>query len=300
MKINPDRIYKYSAKKIGKHFAGISGKWIKNPIFIVGCGRSGTTLITDILGKHKDIADFSEANDLWDPNGYPWRYSDLKRPPEWLDPITFNRLWWEDISRGYFRVIKGTFGAFQKISRKKYFLNKSPMNTFKISYITEIFPDASFIHVYRDGRAVVYSYMQKERQKMIQMPKPYKKKGFYYEEDELLEILGKFWVAHITEIERQNKIFILKRKTSILEICYENFCEHPQIELNKIFKFVKVNEKRIDLSELPDIQNRNYKFQQNLSKGQINKITSIMKDTLVTKGYDLNANYGLNPAINSK
>ncbi|RYG50040.1 sulfotransferase [archaeon] len=38
-----------------------------SPVFVVGCGRSGTTLITSLLGSHERIIDFNEARALWIP-----------------------------------------------------------------------------------------------------------------------------------------------------------------------------------------------------------------------------------------
>jgi hypothetical protein len=49
--------------------------WISqlhNPIFIIGTARSGTTLLVRLLGSHPDIANWSEANVIWDPTGYPY------------------------------------------------------------------------------------------------------------------------------------------------------------------------------------------------------------------------------------
>jgi hypothetical protein len=284
MKKNPDKILKRIAIKIGTYVPDMASKWIKNPVFVIGCGRSGTTLLTTILAKHKDIANYSEANDIWDPNGYPWRFSNLTRPPVWKDPNTFNRMWWEDVSKtGYARKIKGIFGAYQFISRKKIFLNKTPMNTFKIPYILEIFPGARFIHIYRDGRAVSYSYQKKEYKKMIENPEPYKKTGHFYTGKILLEMMAKSWIDHIKEVENQKQK--LKQKFIFFELSYEEFCESPREMMNEIYDFLKIDKKRTGIQKFPPIKNMNFKYKKDLDEGMIQMLNRVMKSGLIQKGY---------------
>lgn len=284
MKKNPGKSLKRIAKRIGTYMPTMASKWIKNPVFVIGCGRSGTTLLANVLGRHKDIANYSEANDIWDPNGYPWRFSNLTRPPVWKDPHTFNRMWWEDVSEtGYVRKIKGIFGAYQFLSRKKIFLNKTPMNTFKIPYILDIFPGSKFIHIYRDGRAVSYSYQKKEYNKMIENPEPYKSTGHFYNDKTLLEMMAKSWVDHIMEVEKQKQE--LGQKFIVFELSYEKFCENPPEMMNEIYDFLEIDKNRTEIQKFPTIKNMNFKYKNDLNEDVIRKLNRIMRSALIKKGY---------------
>lgn len=45
----------------------------------------------------------------------------------------------------------------------KYLCNKEPMNTYYFHYLHQIFPNARFVYVIRDGRDMTYSYMRRNR-----------------------------------------------------------------------------------------------------------------------------------------
>lgn len=281
-----ERVLRQVAKKIGPLIAHSAREWCKNPIFIVGCARSGTTLTADLLGRHRDIAHFSEANEVWDPKGYPWVRSDLKRPPNWLDPITFNQMWWQEVSgSAYDQVIPAVFGLFQKLSGKSVFLNKSPMNTFKIPYILKIFPKARFIHIYRDGRAVIFSYMKKEYEKIKSHHEVYRRRGYDFHGEDLLRVMAKSWVDHIEEVEKQKEELELIKKGLIYELAYEDFCIDPGAALEGLYDFLQLDRQRWGINSLPAIGSRNYKFKEQLTTGQVEEVTGIMLGSLKKKGY---------------
>lgn len=280
-----ERSCKFLAKRLGRLLSGQGARWVQNPVFVIGSARSGTTLLANLLGRHKDIAHFSEANEVWDPKGFPWARSDLKRPPSWLDPYTFNRMWWEDVTTGYYKVLQATFGIYQRLRRKKLFLNKSPMNTFRIACILKFFPGARFIHIFRDGRAVAFSHMEKEYVKMQEEKESYRKRSCFYSKDELLEIMARFWVEHINEVEKQKKELSLKENRIMYELNYEDFCLDPYEEMRKIFDFLGLDEKRSNIRLFPAIESRNDKYKRSLSAAQVGKVTLIMKDALIRKGY---------------
>jgi len=282
---NINRFNKYLSRKTGKYLSKYSENWIKNPVFIIGSARSGTTLIGNLLGLHKDIANFSEANEIWDPFGYPWRDSNLKRPPNWIDPYKFNEMWWQEVSQGYYKEIKGVFGVFQKLSVKKVFINKTPMNTFKIPYLLEMFPNAKFINIYRDGRAVTLSYFKKTYSKLLEKEKMYKSKGYFFGKDELLNILAKFWVEHLKEVEKQRGVLDIEDR--MYEVSYENFCNNPKGELSGLYDFINLKASRSGIKKTPIIKNMNYKYKEELSKKQIESITEIMTEMLENRGYQI-------------
>ena len=60
------------------------------PVFVVGTGRSGTTLLVKILKSHRDLVPYpSEANELWHPNLYPYDRRTIDAPPILFDPAEF-------------------------------------------------------------------------------------------------------------------------------------------------------------------------------------------------------------------
>lgn len=281
-----DRFRKGVARKMGRWIPSLFSQWPTRPVFIIGCARSGTTLLANLVGQHEDIAHYSEANNIWDPKGYPWRESDLQRPPNWIDPHKFNQMWWDEVSStGYTKTIKGIFGAYQRLCAKKVFLNKSPMNTFKIPFMLDMFPRARFIHVYRDGRAVVYSYFKKEHKKMSAHPEPYRKGGYLFAREELIEILARSWVEHLAEVERHKKALGLDDAGRLYELSYENLCSAPREKLNDIHDFLELDRQRSGIKELPKIENMNYKYKRDLSEDEVGKVDAIMRSLLLEKGY---------------
>jgi hypothetical protein len=118
------------------------------PIFIIGCGRSGTTLLGELFAKHPEISYRYEPNDLWAA----------------VDPITdFLQLY----SRGEHRCLLDASSAtasarlrFRRLMSAPPGLTlaeKSPVNALRIDYLESIAPDARFVHIVRDGVDVARS-----------------------------------------------------------------------------------------------------------------------------------------------
>jgi len=109
---------------------------LTKPIFIIAGVRSGTTMIGDILSKHKDLA-------YWIEPKYIWKYSkpntknDLRQPSEATTKI-----------KSY---IRQRFAKYTCAKGKSRFIEKTPSNVFRVAFINEIFPDALFIQLLRSG-----------------------------------------------------------------------------------------------------------------------------------------------------
>lgn len=119
------------------------------PIFVVGCPRSGTTLVRLILDSHPRISCGPETHFLPDLEGIVGRHwhrlSRFGMPREyWLDRI------------GRF------FGDFQndyaRSRGKARWADKSPAYTPHLPFLLEVFPTAQIVHVVRDPRDVVASH----------------------------------------------------------------------------------------------------------------------------------------------
>lgn len=278
------RLAKYASYSAARIFPGLTENKIQNPIFIIGCGRSGTSMLTRVIASHEDIAYLrSEANDLWHPKAYPWYYSDHKKPPFWFDPCKFTQMSLGDWTSQNNRKIKAIFGAYQVIFRKKYFLNKSALISIMVPHILELFPEAHFIHIYRDGRAVALSWAKFQHAIIKAKPTPYKKNGYFFSFNVLLEKCAEAWKDNIIEIDKQVKDYDLDNKGIIFELSYEDFCANPEEYINRIAAFLSLDPDKFGRME--DIKNMNYKYRLELDQTTIEKLTKIMKIALKAKGY---------------
>ena len=258
---------------------------LQNPVFLIGCARSGTTLLSKLLGMHRDIVNWSELNDIWDPTGYPWRESNHKTPPIWADPVAFTERWWHDNQKRQ-RDLRAVLGAYQWLHRTPIILNKSPLNTFRIPYLLKIFPEAKFINMIRDGRAVVNSYTKKQLAEIQEFPEPYRSNQIEYDFEELAKHLAHFWKANINEVKQQKQAQGLSEKAQIIDVKYEALCARTTDTLENICSFLGVSPSKFNsaVREI-NVTNRNHKWRENFDDDLATQLTEIMEPTLSEEGY---------------
>lgn len=259
---------------------------LRNPIFIIGCGRSGTTLLAELLEAHPDIANWSEANQIWDPKWYPWRPTNRGMWPMEFDPEAFTARWWQD-SQPRQKQIEAIFGAYQWLWRKPYFLNKSPFNTFRIPYLLEMFQKPYLIHLVRDGRAVVYSYAYRLRKenKLQEWPEA-EQTRFANCFDDLILWLASFWKANMEEVARQDAALGLTEAGILLEVTYEELCTDTSTVLDRICQHVGLDPTCFTAAvKQKPLKNQNHKWKENLEGDLINRMVAAMDPILTQWGY---------------
>lgn len=125
---------------------------IKSPVFILGCGRSGTTILGNTLGYHHQLLYLNEPRNIWfnDPRTDIWSSA----APGSKGKL---RLTAEDNIPAITEKIKLDFSAELKLNNQHQLVEKLPINSFRIPYLYSIFPDARFIHMIRNGVEVAQS-----------------------------------------------------------------------------------------------------------------------------------------------
>ena len=122
------------------------------PIFIIGCGRSGTSLLGKLLAIHPGVSYICERYDLWAA----------------INPVTdFNQLY----SRGECHCLLDACSAtsttklrFRRLMSPPSgftLVEKSPINALRIGFLEAVTPGSRFVHIIRDGVNVAYSIEQK-------------------------------------------------------------------------------------------------------------------------------------------
>jgi hypothetical protein len=119
------------------------------PIFVIGAPRSGTTLLRLILDSHPRISCGEETHFLRDMGAIVGRHWDL------VSSYGFDRDWWLDRIRGFYEGFQADVLAR---SGKARWAEKDPTYTLVLDLIDELFPEAVYVHVLRDGRDVVASF----------------------------------------------------------------------------------------------------------------------------------------------
>jgi hypothetical protein len=131
----------------------------RNPIFIIGAQRSGTSMLARALGEHRALW-YSIEGQIFhrllghQPLGEVYR-SLTRKDWYWMSR--------ERVSREEFceAVGLGLNALYTNRSGGLRWVEKLPENTFIAETLAGMFPGASFIHILRDGRFVVNSMVNK-------------------------------------------------------------------------------------------------------------------------------------------
>ncbi len=135
---------------IFKFFAIAQGlpqlKKVEKPIFIIGTGRSGTTILGVVLSLHKQVGFLNEPKALWHAI-YP--KEDLIGSYSQGD--TRYRLETGDANDLATHTAHRLFGTYLTAVASSRLVDKYPELIFRVPFVRQIFPDAKFIFLVRNG-----------------------------------------------------------------------------------------------------------------------------------------------------
>lgn len=149
---------------------------VDRPIFVVAPHRSGTTLLVDTLAQHEQVASFTRVHHRmpWWPRGAALLDSLLRSPvPHEAQHVwdRFRRRDTDDTAtaaeateaeRRFFRAMVAHAVAARGAKR---FVAKYPRLSVRVGWLDALFPDALFVHLARDWRAVVLSTVKRKRKR---------------------------------------------------------------------------------------------------------------------------------------
>ena len=121
-------------------------KPVKKPIFILGTGRSGTTILGIVLSMHRDVGYLNEPKAMWH----------LIHPHEdiignYSQSHAKYRLTTADATDDMRRRAGQMFGAYLTTTRSERLVDKYPELIFRVDFVRALFPDARFIFLVRNG-----------------------------------------------------------------------------------------------------------------------------------------------------
>lgn len=140
---------------------------IDRPVFIVAPHRSGTTLLYNILAKHPQTGYFNQANRRLRNTPRLAHLVSLVRGDD--KPAEAQKLWdlyWKngddimgstDAPPEVIKWYRQQVRAVLRLRKAGRFIAKYPRLSLRMEWINTVFPDAVFIHMKRDWRAVVSS-----------------------------------------------------------------------------------------------------------------------------------------------
>lgn len=249
---------------------------LRQPIFMIGCPRSGTSISVELFARHPWVVNWSEAMEIWDPKGYK-------------DPDADHHWGASDVADEDVRRLHERFEWYRQKRQKQRFINKHPRSSVRIDYINTVFPDAYFIHVIRDGRAVVSSILSKIQRERERQAIPF---GDFCKPPRWREYLMLDSVERAATQWRDIVSYILARRESLadryLEFRYEDMCQDPRGILHDVYRFVGLPNHDVDLDAVPvRLTNMNQKSASLLSTEERGRINRIQGDLLVELGYDI-------------
>ena len=187
----------------------------QNVIFIIGAPRSGTTLVKQILSAHSNIQSVNYENlgvfsfhNLFNINNYAHFLQE-----EYLIEETKRLL---DESSDVIDFFDNFANIYLKAKGGNRFLEKSGITLNRLSFLQNYFPQAKFIHIFRDGRDCYCSAL---------------KHPHVYQGDQL-KLYAKYWKGCIkARLKHQNNV-------NIFDIKYEDLTTNPKQVVRKIMLFL--------------------------------------------------------------
>lgn len=265
----------------------MQGDNMRSPIFLGGCGRSGTTLLRVMLDSHPHIVCGPEFKlipsiaNLWDHS-----------VKGFLPVLQNYDLSKEDISTAYRHFIGELLSKYLHASGKVRIAEKSPNNVFYFPQLAQIFPGSPLIHVIRDGRDVVSSLLTMDWASIVTGEKlPYV---------ESAQAAADYWKKSVMAGRRSAEDPSVKGR--YYELRYEELVRQPEPTLRALFEFIdepwdpavleyhQVERNLAEESSASQVSQPLYskalgRWREDLSKADQQAVKEVAGDLLVELGY---------------
>lgn len=285
---------------------------LDRPIFIVGTGRCGSTILHRMLTYHPQIAFLSGLCLL-----YPDRPEYNRRTMQLLDVPLVGRQarrcfqpaehwpFWDFYVRGFSTPCRDLLAtdvrpveqdritrAFeQMLTRRRSRLLVKLTGWPRMAFLARMFPGALFIHMVRDGRAVVNSLLNVEFWQGWRGPAHVGLEPLSDEEQEEWRNSGRsFVVLAAIQWKRWMDAYETAARhipaEQYLEIKYEDFTADPQGTLDDILAFCDVSQSPQFSRRLRrfDVRTENAKWRRQLTVEQQRQLTESLRSRLVRYG----------------
>lgn len=200
---------------------------IDSPIFIVGCSRSGTSLLRDLLRSHPRITFPTESHfipKLYKAYGNPQNDREACKLARIILNLFWVRAWGLSLNpesfshyRSYQEIVSRIYQEYALKENKPRWGDKTPEYITEIPIILEIFPSCRIIHIYRDGRDVALSWLRY----------PYGTENIF--------TAATAWKALVSTGRRVGKNL---SPETYLEVKYENLISRPKETMEDICTFL--------------------------------------------------------------
>jgi hypothetical protein len=296
-------------------------------VFLLGAGRSGTTLLYKLLSVHQGVAYFSNYQ-----NRYPnWPYFAYLQHILNQFPGYKRQSWFKKQGNAYFNerrkwfhsivptpsesesvyascgipliptddyylhpqmieCLQDKFECIRQIAHGRVLLTKRTTNNLRISLLNQIFPEARYIHLIRDGRAVAHSLLRvawwdnhvlywagKTPQQMVV-------EGF-----DPLELAARNWVEEMQSLE---KGITLLRSNQLIEVRYDELLHNPYEQLRRILDFMEITTQEDpmfwDIVESLQLAPRQEAWTRNWTESELKMVLDLQGGTLRRWGFETN------------
>lgn len=129
---------------------------IPRPAFLVGCARSGTSILGEALGSHEAVDYLFEASPLW--NALVPSRRDHRLVPADADAALA-----AEVYKQLAAAAKAASARVDNYASASVLLEKNPKHVLRVGFLAALFPPARFVHIIRDGRDTTASLMFRNR-----------------------------------------------------------------------------------------------------------------------------------------
>ena len=121
-------------------------KRVERPVFILGTGRSGTTILGIVLSMHREVGFLNEPKALWHAI-----HPEEDLIGSYSRGVAHYRLGEADANSGMKRSANRLFGAYLAATLSRRVVDKYPELIFRVPFVRSLFPDARFLFLVRSG-----------------------------------------------------------------------------------------------------------------------------------------------------